>query len=96
LAGLMRSITAKMRDSILAPRDRWVSKVAIILGVSAGLAVGLFLKTPNVGGSTISVSAAGLAFLAGFGAEAFFTFLDGLIARLFAANQAGTTTLARP
>ncbi|HEX4302319.1 MAG TPA: kelch repeat-containing protein [Rhizomicrobium sp.] len=81
LAGLLRSITTKMRDSILAPRDYGLARVSIFLGMSAGLAVGLF-DFSSAGAGTIKITTAGLSFLAGFAAEAFFTFLDSLIARL--------------
>ena len=94
LAGLMRSISAKMRESILAPRDYQIARVAIFLGMAAGLSVGLFFNGADPGGgigktlgSTISVSAAGLSFLAGFGSEAFFTFLDGMLLRLLPPAQ---------
>jgi hypothetical protein len=89
LAGLVRSITAKLRDSVLAPRDYQVSRTVIFLGVAAGLTVGLFFKPTVTGGA---VGAAGLAFLAGFGAEAFFGFLDGLISRVFGSGAAAATT----
>jgi len=90
LVSVLRSITTKMRESTLAPRDYQISRISIFLGMSAGLTVGLFFNpvdpngtiTKSLGG-TISVSAASLSFLAGVGAEAFFTFLDGLIDRLF-------------
>jgi len=88
LAGLMRTITLKMRESILAPRDVIISKIGIGLGMSAGLAVGLFMNGARSPGSTITLTAAGLSFLAGFGAEAFFTFLDLAISRLFTVGQA--------
>jgi hypothetical protein len=94
LAGLMRSITVKMRDSILAPRDLMVARIGSCLGVSAGLAVGLFFSTDLSGNAakaldgTITISAAGLSFLAGFGAETFFTFLDTVLVRLLPTNQA--------
>ncbi|MBV8593451.1 MAG: hypothetical protein JOZ27_04015 [Caulobacteraceae bacterium] len=92
LAGLMRSITAKMRDSILAPRDHQAGRIAGILGMTSGLAVGLFFNAADPGslakgvGGTITLSAASLSFLAGFGAEAFFTFLDGVLVRLMPAT----------
>jgi hypothetical protein len=95
LIGLMRSITAKLRESVLAPRDRMIVMISMCLGMSAGLAVGLFFSTDAAGnaakavGATITISAAGLSFLAGFGAEAFFTFLDGVLTRLMPANPSG-------
>ena len=87
LAGLMRSITTKVRDSVLAPRDYTVALIGMCLGMSAGLAVGLFVSDQTLQGSqplgkTITITSAGLSFLAGFGAEAFFTFLDSLLVRL--------------
>ena len=83
ITGLARSVTAKVRENILAPRDFGVARIATILGMSAGLAVGLFFADPTVTKvGTITVSAAGLAFLAGFGAEAFFSFLDGVLSKL--------------
>ena len=93
MAGLMRSITLKVRESILSPRDLMVSRIGICLGMSAGLAVGLFSKqiapvlaAGQVAGG-ITVSTAGLSFLVGFGAEAFFTFLDGMLLRTFPTPQ---------
>ena len=93
LAGLLRSITAKVRDSVLAPRDYTVAWVSMFLGMAAGLTVGLFFNGADPGGSiarglggTVTISAAGLAFLGGFGAETFFTFLDGVMARLMPAT----------
>ena len=92
MAGLMRSITLKVRESLLSPRDLMVSRIGICLGMSAGLAVGLFskqiapvLSAGQVAG--VSVSTAGLSFLVGFGAEAFFTFLDGMLLRTFPTPQ---------
>jgi hypothetical protein len=86
LAGLMRSITAKVRENTLNPRDHRLSWSLIPLGAVAGLTVGLII-TPNagtVGFTTISsLSATALSFLAGYGAEGFFTMLDGVLARIF-------------
>jgi hypothetical protein len=86
LAGLMRSITAKVRESTLNPRDHRLSWSLIPLGAVAGLTVGLII-TPNAGSvglTTISsLSATALSFLAGYGAEGFFTMLDGVLTRIF-------------
>ncbi|HEY3949825.1 hypothetical protein [Phenylobacterium sp.] len=94
IAGLMRSITTKLRESLLAPRDFVVARLVMYLGMSAGLSVGLFFADPVGGGgtakatvNTITIGAAGLSFLAGFGAEAFFGFLEGLLARVFPTLQ---------
>jgi hypothetical protein len=87
LAGLMRSITAKVKESVLSPRDHTVARIGMCLGMSAGLAVGLFISDPSLVGAqplgkTITITSAGLSFLAGFGAETFFTFLDSVLVRL--------------
>ena len=102
MAGLMRSITLKVRESLLSPRDLMVSRIGICLGMSAGLAVGLFSKqiapvlaAGQVAGG-VSVSTAGLSFLVGFGAEAFFTFLDGLLLRTFPTPQQLHGQAAKP
>jgi hypothetical protein len=98
MVGVLRSITSKMRDATLAPRDAKVASVAMFLGMAAGLTVGLLLSPADSAGAlgkglggAISVSAASLSFLAGVGAEAFFAFLDGIIANVFAAAPAGRT-----
>ena len=90
IAGLVRSITAKVQESTLAPRHYQVARVAIFLGMAAGLSVGLFFTPTDASatlvksiGSPITASSAGLSFLAGFGAESFFGFLDNVLKRLF-------------
>ncbi len=88
VVGLMRTITVKVRDSILAPRDRIIAQIGLGLGMSAGLAVGLFVSADKAPGDSVTLTAASLSFLAGFAAEAFFIFLDGLIVRVFALGAA--------
>jgi hypothetical protein len=96
LAAIMRSIQTKIRDSLLGPRDFPLSLLGLVVGPVAGLAVGLFY-TPTeatTAGATglagsVSLSASGLGFLAGYGADAFFKFADALLARVFALDQSG-------
>ena len=98
LSGLMRSITAKVRESILNPRDHRLSVSLIPMGAVAGLTVGLII-TPNAGTlgfTTISsLSATALSFLAGYGAEGFFTMLDALLIRIFPPAPANTATVPK-
>jgi hypothetical protein len=90
----------------LSPRDYALSLVRLPLGVMAGLAVGLFFSPSTsvavpqgVGtgiASTLTLTAGGLAFLAGYGAEAFFRMLDQVILVRFvlpstSSNVDGTT-----
>jgi hypothetical protein len=90
LAATMRSIQAKVRDSLLGPRDYALSVLGLAVGPIAGLAVGLYF-TPTgatAAGTTglagaVSLSASGLGFLAGYGADAFFKFVDALLGRVF-------------
>lgn len=86
LAAFVRSVQDKVTDSLLSPRDRALSFIRVPLGMMAGVCVGLFLSPTDVhsqiGGNFI-ISASGIAFLAGYGAEAFFRVLDALIARVF-------------
>jgi hypothetical protein len=96
VAGLVRTLTAKTRESVLAPRDFLAAQGAIPLGMVAGVVVGFFFNTSDPGGalaktlgSNVTVSAAGLSFLAGFGAETFFIFLNLLLSRLMPANPQG-------
>ena len=94
LAGMMRAIQGKVRDSLLGPRDLPLTALGLVIGPVAGLAVGLFY-TPSgatTGGtaglsSSVSLSASGLGFLAGYGADAFFKFVDALLIRVFALDS---------
>ena len=90
LTGLIRNILAKVRDSTLSPRDYRLMFSLIPIGAVAGLAVGLMVTpssaVPVSAGLPLTLSAAGLAFLAGYGADAFFGMIDGLLTRVFAPN----------
>jgi hypothetical protein len=96
LAAMMRAIQAKVRDSLLGPRDLALTALGLVIGPVAGLAVGLFYTptgattggTAGLAGS-VSLSASGLGFLAGYGADAFFKFVDALLIRVFALDQPG-------
>jgi hypothetical protein len=105
-AAAVRDIQNKVRESTLSPRDYALSLVRLPLGVMAGLAVGLFFSPSTsvavpqgVGtgiASTLTLTAGGLAFLAGYGAEAFFRMLDQVILVKFvlpstSSNVDGTT-----
>ena len=95
-SGLMRSITAKVRDSTLSPRDYRLSLSLIPMGVVAGLTAGLIIS-PNAGssiaGTVGTLSATALAFLAGYGVEYYFNGLDIVLMRIFPTS---TTQAAVP
>jgi hypothetical protein len=97
MIGAFRAIQAKVRDSELAPRDYALTVLGLPLGAVAGVAVGLFFSPSTVpmpgSGATagvLSLTAAGLGFLGGYGSQTFFRFIDDLIARVF-----GETTAVR-
>lgn len=94
LVATIRSVHDKMRDNLLSPRDHVLMLTGLPIGAIAGLVVGLFI---NPAGSTpgspsgltggLSLSAGGLAFLAGYAADAFFSFLDSIRSQVFAATN---------
>jgi cell division protein FtsB len=91
----------KIRDSRLGPRDNVLSWIRLVLGLVTGAAVGLFFSaytppqlatgTPAAGTAdliaSLTLSASGVAFLAGFGVEGVFTLLESLVSRVFASEQ---------
>ncbi len=87
---VVRGLSAKMRDSLLAPRDRLLSIVQLALGAVIGGCIGLFV-TPTGSGSSSTpglialapLSASALCFIAGFGVEEVFLALRSLIRRVF-------------
>ncbi|WP_156634179.1 hypothetical protein [Methylobacterium sp. Leaf113] len=89
LAALVRGLQDKITESMLSPRDRSLVWIRLPLGLVAGVSVGLFFNTDNIiskgVGATegFAISASGIAFLAGYGAEAFFRLLDNLMNRIF-------------
>jgi hypothetical protein len=94
IASIVRVLQTKARDSLLGPRDLSLSLLGLLIGPLAGLAVGLFYApspavTPGVGGlaSSITLTASGLGFLAGYGSDVFFKFLDALLTRVFALEE---------
>lgn len=89
----IRAIQSKVRDYELGPRDLILTLMGLPIGLVAGVAVGLFYapsSAPSTGGGNLagdlSLSAAGLGFLAGYGSEAFFKSLDALLTRVFTAR----------
>jgi len=96
LVAIMRAIQAKVRDSLLSPRDLALTLLGLSVGPMAGLAVGLYYTptsmpaaaAPELSGAVV-LSASGLGFLAGYGADAFFKFLDAMLTRVFALESGG-------
>ena len=86
---------SKIRDSLLSPRDAVLSWIRLVLGMVLGACVGLFFSGSNPAavpsgaglGDAITLSASGLAFIAGFGVEGVFGMLDSLVRRIFSGDQ---------
>jgi len=82
----------KVRDSVLVPRDHLLSWIRLGLGLMIGGCIGLLVSSyaplPAAGAqsgviASLTLSASGLAFLAGFGVEGVFTLLQTLVRRMF-------------
>nr|WP_294546466.1 hypothetical protein [uncultured Rhodopila sp.] len=102
LSGTTRVIQDKILESVLVPRDISLLWLRVLLGRIAGGATGLFFDPTKVaaeitsGASGLSVSASGIAFLAGYGAPAFFGLLDTVLARVFNSGSGRAPTGGTP
>lgn len=86
---IVRDLWAKMRDSMLSPRDYTLALAQLALGAIIGACIGLFFN-PAVGppsGSggfgTVTLTGSALSFVAGFGVESVFMALESLVKRIF-------------
>jgi hypothetical protein len=85
----------KVRDSRLDPRDNSLCVIRLVLGLVTGSCIGLFYSatapadaSPSQSvGAALSLSASGIAFLAGFGVEGVFNMLQELVTRVFVAQK---------
>jgi len=102
IASFLRDTGNKIVSSTLSPRDDSLAVIRLTLGLIAGIAVGLFYNPTAVAGQVatgagiLALSASGIAFLAGYAADSFFNFLDGLCTRIFAFNQSTQTKNVKP
>jgi hypothetical protein len=93
IASFLREISNRITGSILAPRDETLAIIRLSLGAIAGLAVGLFFTPTSVaaqvssGAGVLTLSASGIAFMAGYGADGFFRMMDATIARVFSLDR---------
>jgi hypothetical protein len=92
-AAVVRSVSAKLRDSTLMPRDLGLAYVQLALGAVIGACVGLFVTPDGASGSgqgllgSVHLSAPALCFVGGFGVEGVFLALESLIRRVFNIDQ---------
>ncbi len=93
-AAVVRSLSARMRDSLLSPRDLILSLVQLALGAVIGGCIGLFVTPAGTSDAdkqgllgSVPLSASALCFIAGFGVESVFLALEGLLKRVFNAVE---------
>ena len=96
-AATVRTLSYKMRESLLSPRDLTLSVILMALGAVIGACIGLFV-TPEGSDqapgllSSVKLSASALCFIAGFGVEGVFKALEGFMNRVFGTEEAGHKT----
>ncbi len=88
-ASVVRTISTKLRDFTLMPRDLMLSPVQIALGAVIGACIGLFVSSDGGTGASagligsVHLSQSALCFVAGFGVEGVFQALEELVRRVF-------------
>jgi hypothetical protein len=94
-AAIIRSLSRKIRASLLSPRDLHLSFQQLALGAVIGACIGLFVSAPGSDGDSIlgpvTLSASAISFVAGFGVEAVFQAIEALITRIFNLTSATPT-----
>jgi hypothetical protein len=90
LGFVLRRLNRQLADCLLTPRDIRANSIRIVLGTVTGACIGLFVNSSTgaatltgVGGAAVTLSASGVAFLAGYGVEGVFKMLDTLINKVF-------------
>lgn len=90
-AAAMLAVSRRTRLSLLSPRDRGLIRQQLTLGAITGACIGIFIagESGSANGviGPVGLSASGLSFLAGFGADAVFTTLETAIKRVFNIGQ---------
>ncbi|KQV59458.1 hypothetical protein [Duganella sp. Root336D2] len=89
-AAVVRGLWAKMRESLLSPRDYTLALLQLALGATIGACIALFVNpSGQTPGSEIgllghwALSTSALSFIAGFGVEGVFVALESLVRRVF-------------
>jgi hypothetical protein len=92
-AAIIRSLSRKIRASLLSPRDLHLSFQQLALGAVVGACIGLFIAAPGGAGEgesllgPVTLSASAISFVAGFGVDSVFEALETLIKRIFNVAQ---------
>ncbi len=88
-AAIIRSLSRKIRASLLSPRDLHLSFQQLALGAVVGACIGLFIAAPGTEPGEesllgpVALSGSAISFIAGFGVDAVFEGLETLIRRIF-------------
>ena len=83
-AAIIRSLSRKIRESRLSPRDLVLSFQQLALGAVVGACIGLFVVAPGADETgesllgPVALSASAISFVAGFGVESVFQALEAL------------------
>ncbi len=97
-AAIIRSLSRKIRESRLSPRDLVLSFQQLALGAVVGACIGLFVVAPGADETgesllgPVALSASAISFVAGFGVESVFQALEALISRIFNISPASAPT----
>lgn len=97
-AAIVRSLSQKMKQSLLAPRELNLALQRLALGAVTGACIGIFVAQPSASGAAdaatamgpVALSSSGLSFLAGFGVDAVFGALEAVIGRIFNTQSYGS------
>lgn len=95
-AAIIRSLSRKIRASLLSPRDLHLSFQQLALGAVVGACIGLFIAAPGTESGEdsllgpVTLSGSAISFIAGFGVDAVFEALETLIKRIFNVAQPAT------
>lgn len=97
IASVVRTLSRKIKGSLLSPRDVQLTFQQLALGAVVGACISLFIAAPGTGGSDTSLlgpvglSSSAISFVAGFGVDSVFKALEALISRIFNIAPAGGT-----
>jgi hypothetical protein len=87
-AAVVRTLSSRMRSSLLSPRDMQLAVQQLVLGAVIGACVSLFFGGPATDANSslfgpVALSSSALSFVAGYGVESVFQALEAVIRRIF-------------
>ncbi|MBY0237909.1 MAG: hypothetical protein K2X55_01210 [Burkholderiaceae bacterium] len=95
-AATVRNLWAKLRESMLMPRDYTLALGQLALGATIGACIGLFVNPSGASSgadaalaTSWTLSGSALSFIAGFGVEGVFLALEAFVRRVFGVPAQG-------